>query len=358
MSLLIGTRKGLFTAERAPDGWRVHPPDHAGIGVQYAMRDRRTDTVWAALDHGHWGAKLARKRPGADWEEVTAPAYPEGEVLKSGSPATLEQIWVLAEGGEDNPGRLYAGTNPGGLFVSEDDGESWSLVRGLWDHPSRLGGVGWFGGGRDTPGIHSIIVDPRYNERVLIGISCAGVFETADGGANWIPRNQGVTGDFLPDPSAEVGQDPHFVTMAPSDNEVLWQQNHCGIWVSKNGGGRWDPVHQEEGPAKFGFPICVHPSKAGTAWVIPGISDGKRMAVGGALQVLRTDDFGASWHSTSEGLPQDNAWDVVYRHAFDRQGASLAFGSTTGNVYVSDDEGAAWTCLGANFPPVYSIRFR
>ncbi|TNE85962.1 MAG: glycosyl hydrolase [Deltaproteobacteria bacterium] len=356
-TLLLGTRKGLFTLVDDGRGYAVTDLAHAGIPVQYAMRDARDGTIWAALDHGHWGAKLARKRVDGAWEEVQAPAYPDGEVLKTGAPATLEQIWIIAEGGEDNPDRLYIGTNPGGLFVSEDRGDTWELVRGLWDHPTRLGGMGWFGGGRDTPGIHSILVDPRYNERVLVGISCAGVFETADGGATWIPRNHGVTADFLPDPTSEVGVDPHFVAMSPTDPEVLWQQNHCGIWVSRDGATRWTAVHEPEGPAKFGFPICVHPDKPGTAWVIPGISDGKRMAIDGKLMVLRTDDFGETWTSTSEGLPQENAWDIVFRHAFDNRGERLAFGSTTGNAFVSTDGGSRWTSLGNHFPPVYSVRF-
>ena len=134
-------------------------------------------------------------------------------------------------GAEDQKGRLYLGTNPGALFVSDDDGKSFELNRALWDEPHRLKG-GWFGGGRDTPGIHSIVVDPRDADHLFIGISCAGVFESKDGGGSWEPRNVGLRADFLPNPDATVGHDPHCLVQAPSDAQTLWQQNHVGVYVS------------------------------------------------------------------------------------------------------------------------------
>lgn len=361
-SLLIGSRKGLLIFEPRTSGWRFHHLAHAGIPVTYACRDPRDGVLWASLDHGHWGQKLSRSRDGGEtWEEVPAPTYPEGSVVteatdeRPGRPAVLESIWVIQPGAQDQSSRLYLGTNPGGLFRSDDGGQTFELVRGLWDHPTRT--TQWFGGGRDTPGIHSILVDPRDPRRVLVGISCAGVFETTDDGKTWRPRNRGLRADFLPDPAAEVGQDPHFVAACPAALDVLWQQNHCGIWCSTDGGASWEAVHQEQGPARFGFPIAVHAERPDTAWVVPAVSDEKRMAIEGALVVCRTEDRGRSWQTLREGLPQENAHDVVYRHALDIDGESLAFGSTTGNLYVSSDGGEAWSCLGNNLPPVYSVRF-
>jgi hypothetical protein len=196
--LLLSTRKGLITLDEGPDGrWRVADVTFRGTSVGYACGDRRTGATWAALLHGHWGPKL-HKRTDGTWRELTTPSYPEGSMLRGGKPATLENIWVVQPGGDDEPGRVYLGTNPGGLFAC-DDGETFELVRPLWDHPSRLGDAdgdrpewaqGWFGGGRDTAGLHSVVVDPRDSAHVYIGVSCAGVFETRDGGASWAPRNR------------------------------------------------------------------------------------------------------------------------------------------------------------------------
>jgi hypothetical protein len=361
-TLLFGTRKGLLLFEPAAGGWKHRRLAHEGIPVTYACEDARTGTLWASLDHGHWGQKLSRSRNrGETWEEVPAPTYPEGatvaarDAARTAKPAVMESIWVIQPGGADQPERLYLGTNPGGLFRSDDGGDRFELVRGLWDHPTRQ--TGWFGGGRDTPGIHSILVDPRDSRRLRVGISCGGVFESTDDGGTWTPRNRGLRADFLPDPGAEVGQDPHFVMACSSHPDVLWQQNHCGIWRSTDGAVSWQAIHQEQGPAKFGFPIAAHADDADTAWVVPGVSDEKRMAIDGALMVCRTEDGGRTWAELREGLPQENAFDVVYRHALDIDGDALAFGSTTGNAYVSADGGESWHCIGNNLPPVYSVRF-
>jgi photosystem II stability/assembly factor-like uncharacterized protein len=364
-TLVLGTRKGCLVYERCGDGWQAARSGHDGVPVPYAFVDARTGVLWAALDHGHWGQKLSRSPDlGRSWSEAAVPAYPQGcEVLdrfgegdaRKRIPATLRYLWVLAPGGVDEPARLYAGTEPGGLFVSEDDGASWELVRALWDHPSRL--EGWFGGGRDQAGIHSILVDPRDSRRVLVGVSCAGVFETVDGGATWQVRNRGLRADFLPDPSSEVGQDPHLLAWCPSAPDHVWQQNHCGVFASDDGARSWREVSQAGGPVRFGFPIAVDEHDPRTAWVVPAQSDARRIAVGGGLCVSRTSDGGATWTALRAGLPQEECWDVVYRHALDLAGDTLAFGSTTGNVYWSDDCGESWRALGHHLPPVYSVRF-
>jgi len=354
--LLLGTRKGLLMFERHAGGWRVARTAFHGAPVAYAMEDPRSGTLWASIDHGHWGQKLHRSRDhGVTWEEVTSPKYPEGAELGDGKPASLNYLWVLAPGGVDEPGRIYAGTEPGALFVSDDDGDSFSMVESLWNHPSRK--TQWFGGGRDNPGIHSIIVDPRDSSRVRIGISCAGVFETTDRGATWEPRNKGLSATFLPNPDVEVGHDPHFVDFCLEQPDVLWQQNHCGIFRSVDGGATWSDISEKEGPANFGFAIAADARDPNTAWVVPAESDERRQAFGGALVVSRTTDGGATWSQLRNGLPQELCYDVVFRHALALSGDTLAFGSTTGNVFVSEDRGDAWSCLGNYLPPVYSVRF-
>lgn len=355
-TLILGTRKGLLCLERKGKEWRVAQEAYRGIPVTYATTDPRTGLLWAGVGHGHWGVKLYRSRDlGATWEEVPAPKYPAGAEIKAGQPATLSYLWMLAPGGMDQPDRLYAGTEPGGLFQSDDGGKSFDLVEGLWNHPSRE--EQWFGGGRDHPGIHSIIVDPRDSQRLLVGVSCAGVFETRDGGRSWEPRNQGLYASFLPDPQAEVGHDPHLLVACPGHPDLLWQQNHCGIFRSTDGSRSWQDVSQPGGPAYFGFPIAVDHHDPETAWVVPAISDDMRMAIDGALCVCRTEDGGKSWTALRAGLPQQGCYDVVYRHALDISEDRLAFGTTTGNLFVSDDRGESWDCPGNYFPPIYSVRF-
>lgn len=198
---------------------------------------------------------------------MPSPAYPQGAEIKEGLPATLRYLWVLAPGGGDQPLRLYLGTEPGGLFQSDDGGASFCLVEGLWNHPSRK--TQWFGGGRDHPGVHSVVVDPRNSRRVLAGISCAGVFETEDGGQAWTPRNRGLKATFLPNPEAEVGHDPHLLVSCPAQSDILWQQNHCGIFRSVDGARTWQEVSEPDGPARFGFAIAVDGRDGDTAWLIP-----------------------------------------------------------------------------------------
>lgn len=355
-TLILGTRKGTIILKRRGGSWNVTRHSHHGIPVPYAFVDVRTGLLWASQNHGHWSQKLVRSSDmGEQWTEIEAPKYPEGSEIKDGQPATTGLLWMIAPGASDEPNRLYFGTEPGGLFETHDGGESFQLNMGLWDHPSRK--EQWFGGGLDHPAIHSVWIDPRNSKRVLVGISCAGVFETLDDGKSWAPQNRGLKADFLPDPNAEVGQDPHFLMACATQPDKLWQQNHCGIFRSVDGARSWEKVSQEGGPAHFGFAIAVDPSDGDIAWVVPAVSDEVRMAVNGALCVCRTEDGGKTWTAQRTGLPQEQCYDVTFRHALDLSGDSLAFGTTTGNLFLSDDRGDSWTSLGHNFPPVYSVRF-
>jgi hypothetical protein len=286
--------------------------------------------------------------------------------------ASLLKVWVLAFGGPDEPGTIHAGTLPGGLFTSRDGGDSWALNLPLWNHESRGGDLfagdatarnHWSGTpaalayGEFVPGIHSILVDPRDPQRMLVGVSSAGILETTDAGQSWVGRNQGMLNDYLPDPASAWGHDPHFVTMSPSDPDRLWQQNHAGVFTSEDGGKRWSRVSQQSVAVHFGFPIAVDDRDGRTAWVVPARSDAERTTIDAGLFVARTDDGGQTWSTFREGLPQQDAYDVVYRHALDASGDRMCFGTTTGNVYISEDRGETWQCVGHNFPPVHSVRF-
>lgn len=352
-NLLLGTRKGLITYHRENDSWKHHSTHFLGIPVSLTLVDERTDTWWACLDHGHWGCKLHRSSDqGTTWQEIEAPKFDEGMEIKEGVPAAVKYLWAFAHGGEDKPGVLYLGTDPGALFRSDDNGDSWQLVESLWNHPSR---EKWFGGGRDNPGIHSIVADPRNSDHLYIAVSCAGVFESYDAGETWKSANKGLKADFLPDPNSEIGQDPHILVACPSNPDVLWQQNHCGIFVTADGAENWKEVSQENGPANFGFAVAVKEDNPDQAWVVPGISDEIRVAVDQALAVCRTDDGGKTWKEQRNGLPQENCFDIVYRHCLAIDDDSLVFGTTTGNVYYSNNLGENWQLLSSDLPMVYSV---
>jgi hypothetical protein len=388
--LLLGTKKGTLVVDRKNGSWTPRPIAHAGMSISYAARDPRDGTFWAAMDHAHWGPKLSRsKDEGATWENLTAGiAYPQGaryveqhmpspkgdveEKPTTYKDAALMKVWVLAFGGADQPGTIHAGTLPGGLFTSRDGGDSWELNRPLWNHESRGGDLfagnatsrNHWGGtpaamayGEFVPGIHSVVVDPRDSARILVAVSCAGVLETRDGGKTWAGKNRGMLNDYLPNPEAEWGHDPHFVTLCPGEPDRLWQQNHSGVFTSDDGASRWTRVSNPEHSVHFGFPIAADDRDGRTAWVVPARGDNERMAIDGGLFVARTSDGGASWQTFRKGLPQEHAYDVIYRHALDARGDRVCFGTTTGNLYVSEDRGESWRCAGNNLPPIHSVRF-
>jgi hypothetical protein len=355
-TILLGTRKGFIAYVYKNGLWKTENISFDGIPVSIAFADERTGTWWACLDHGHWGVKLHRSiNRGKTWEELTAPAYPEGALIKEGLPAVTRYIWAMAHGGRSHGSRLWIGTDPGGLFLSEDGGSNSKLVESLWNHPTRKDG--WFGGGRDQPGIHSIVVDPRNENHIHIGISCAGIFETTDAGHSWAIRNKGMQAEFLPNPDAETGYDPHILVAALSNPDILWQQNHCGIYRSIDAGKNWMDISQKEGPANFGFAMAVAEDNAEQAWVAPAHSDVTRTTINRALCICRTDDGGKSWKEMRKGLPQENCFDIVYRHCLACSGDALAFGTTTGNLFFSNDRGESWQILNNYLPMVYSVQF-
>lgn len=382
--ILVGTRKGTFFAERGSSGWSVRLGGHMGGGVNYVSRDPNTGTLWALLGHGHWGAKLSRSTDdGATWQDAPQVKYPEGarhflppppsdtgpgEGAPTIKPATLHKLWTMSYGSD---GRIWIGTIPGGLFVSDDGGENFELNRGLWDHESRggnlfdsdgNGGTKWYGTpaaeGEFSPGLHSIEVDPRDPKRVLVAISTAGVFETTDGGETWTVRNNGLVMDYSPNPTDEwAGHDPHAIMMCQSDPDHVWQQNHCGVFYSDDGAKTWRKVSKPDEGIHFGFPVAADAKDGKTAWLLPGKADSQRVTVDGSLFVARTQDGGATWEQLRDGLPQEHAYDIVYRHAMHNSDDRLAFGSTTGNLYVTEDRGESWQAVAHNLPPIYSVRF-
>ena len=383
--MIVGTRKGLFVFETdgAPPGrWKQAAHHFMGEPVSAALADPRDGTLYAALNLGHFGVKLHRLPAGEhEWQPCNTPVYPpqpEGNEASlsaktgdpddaphaetEGSPSiseplwSLEQIWTLEPASFDEPGTLWAGTIPGGLFRSDDGGESWTLNRSLWDRPERRE---WMGGGYDHAGIHSVLVDPRDSRHVTVGVSTGGVWQTADGGASWRLTAQGMEADYMPperrgEPNV---QDPHRVVQCKASPDVLWAQHHCAIFRSTDGGEQWARIEAQ--PSSFGFAVAVHPEHPDTAWFVPAVKDACRIPVDGSFVVTRTRDGGRTFERFSQGLPPAPAYDLVYRHglAIDTTGTKLAMGSTTGGLWTSDDAGESWYEVSAHLPPVYYVSF-
>ena len=264
-------------------------------------------------------------------------------------------IWAL-EPALDCDGALWCGTSPGGLFRSNDRGDTWEIVEGLWNMETR---VLWNGGGLDQPSLHSICVDPRDPRCVVIAVSSGGVWRTLDAGASWTAHTKGMDAKYVPPDQADLpeNQDAHCVVQSPSHPDVFWTQHHMGIWRSTDDLASWTTITAT--PSSFGFPVAVHPTQPDTAWFVPEHSDQKRAPIDGRVVVNRTRDGGRTFETLTTGLPQTHAYDLVLRHALDiaPDGDSLAFGSTTGNLWTTADQGDHWHQVAGHLPPIYSVRF-
>ncbi len=352
MSLVIlaGTRKGLFLL-RGDEGrraWKLEGPLLPGWEVMHALVDSRDGVIHACTQSMVYGPTVHRSSDGGrTWQRAEQIGLPEESGLK------LERIWHLRPGREDEPGRLWLGGTPGALLRSDDGGQSWEAVAGVLEHPTRE---------RWQPGAggmccHSIQLDPADPQRMYVAISAAGSFRTDDGGETWTPANRNVAAEFLPDPYPEVGQCVHKLLLHPARRERLWQQNHCGVYRSDDSGETWERLDGNGLPSGFGFPIMIHPRDPDTAWVVPEEGAENRVTCGGRLGVYQTRDAGASWELTVNGLPE-RAWLAVLREASatDRlDPAGLYFGTQSGSVFVSPDEGESWVAAAEQLPPVLSV---
>lgn len=354
--LFAATRKGLFEFRRNGGGWRIASTSFLGSPVSMTLADPRDGTLYAALDLGHFGVKLHRSSDGGNsWTEIAAPSY-AGVDPDEADPPALKLIWALEPGGKGEPGVLWAGTIPGGLFKSTDRGDSWTLVRGLWDDERRKT---WFGGGYDKPGMHSVLVHPDDPSRITVAVSTGGVWESADGGDSWTLGGQGLRAAYLPPEQAhdQIHQDVHRLVRCKASPDTLWIQHHNGVFASTEGYSLWSELSPPV--SGFGFAVAAHPEKPGTAWFAPAIKDEFRYPVDGKLVVNRTDDGGKSFTTFSAGLPQEHAYDLIYRHGLDvdETGERLAMASTTGGLWFSDDGGESWSAAPARLPPVAAVRF-
>ncbi|MGH6960745.1 MAG: WD40/YVTN/BNR-like repeat-containing protein [Dongiaceae bacterium] len=354
--LLVGSRKGFFDIRRQREGWQIAQTAFLGDPISMLLPDSRDGTLFAAQALGHFGVKLQRSTgDGKSWQEIPTPAFPEVEGDEDGP--SVSYLLCLESGGADQPGSIWCGTIPGGLFLSRDRGDSWSLNEPLWNAPERKE---WFGGGFDAAGIDSICVDPRDSRHVTLAVSCGGVWVTIDGGASWQISAAGMFAEYMPPQrrNEQAIQDVHRLVQCPAAPDTLWAQHHNGAFRSTDGARSWQEVTAIR-PSKFGFAVAVHPKDPNTAWFVPGVKDECRIPVDAKLVVARTRDGARSFDVLTQGLPQSHAYDIVYRHglAVDGSGARLAMGSTTGHLWVSEDAGDNWTLAAGNLPPINCVRF-
>ena len=359
-TLLVATHKGLFVVRGHGTQWAVAAHHFAGDPVTQVLADPRDGAWYAALRMGHFGVKLRKSTDqGANWTEITAPAFPpkptEGPLADDPTPWNVEMLWSLTPGSAADPGTLWAGCMPAGLFKSEDAGQSWVLNTALWENPKRLG---WFGGGNDYPGMHSVLVDPRNAHHISVAVSCGGVWQTIDGGRSWTLTAEGMRADYLPADSEQDPntQDPHRMVQCTAQPDVLWVQHHCGLYRSTDGGHVWNGIAAPK-PSGFGFAVACDPVDPLRAWFVPAQADTHRYPLDGKMVVNRTDDGGQTFTTFSSGLPQENAYHLVYRHSLelapDRQ--TLAMSSTTGGLWISTDAGEQWHCVSKDLPPVAAL---
>ncbi|SON56905.1 putative protein related to plant photosystem II stability/assembly factor [Hartmannibacter diazotrophicus] len=346
--VLIGTNKGAFILESdaGRKGFKLRGPFCDHWPIHHVVGDEATGTIYAGGGNPWTGIGVWRSDDlGETWDwSGDGLTNPDGaEALKS--------VWSLSS----SKGRLHVGVEPAGLFVSENGGKSFSHVDGLQAHPSR---PEWQAGGGGLI-LHSLVTDPEDPGRIWVGISAAGVFHSADGGKTWEARNQGTRCDFMPEDMRypEYGQCVHCLVRAPGKSLRLYQQNHCGMYRSDDGGTGWTCV--EEGlPSTFGFPAATHPRDPDTLFLVPLNGQEGRYMPDGKAAVWRTRDGGRTWQDLRQGLPQENAYLCVLRQAMATDAlapAGVYFGTNSGTLFASPDEGETWQMAAMHLPMIMSV---
>jgi hypothetical protein len=353
--LLVGTMKGAFLlwSDGERREWRMEGPHFRGE-VVYAMAfDQRGGRrrILAGGQSMHWGSVVRSSDDlGATW---TAPDRQNVRFPEDADRA-LANIWQLRPGRADQPDVVYAGVEPAALFESRDGGDSWAPVEGLLRHEHQ---PRWQPGGGGLC-LHTIVLDPADPGRMGVAISTGGFYRTDDGGRSWRARNHGVRAEFLPDKHPEFGQCVHKVVNHPARPERLFLQNHWGLYRSDDWGDTWTDIANGV-PSDFGFAMEMHPHDPDTVYIVPLDSDQFRVVPDARMRVYRTRDAGASWQPLTDGLPQQDAYECVLRDAMCSDGhdrAGVYFGTRSGKLYGSADEGESWMEVSGALPPIVCVR--
>ena len=352
--LLVGTTKGAFLlrSNRQRTRWEVGGPyfhGHAVYAMAYDDRGGR-HRLWASTS-SYWGTLLRSSDDfGKSW---TNPAQAPIR-FPADTGVSLKNIWQICLGRPHEPDVLYCGVEPAALFESRDGGDTWALVRGLFDHPHR---PRWLPGNGGLA-LHTIVLDPSNSERMYVAISSGGVYRSDDGGHTWAARNQGVRVVFAPVKYPEFGQCVHKIALHPVRPKRLFLQNHWGVYRSNDCGDNWSDIANGL-PSDFGFSVACHPRNPDCVYIVPVESDEFRCTCDGRLRVYRTRNAGASWEPLMRGLPQKGAYETVLRDAlaidsFDPAG--IYFGTRSGQLFASTDEGKSWKKILDGLPSVVCVK--
>jgi photosystem II stability/assembly factor-like uncharacterized protein len=366
--ILVATRKGawLYHSDAARNTWRVDGPHFLGHIIHHLVLDPRDGkTLLAAAKTGHLGPTIFRSTDmGKNWQEAKQPpAF--APAINGMAGRSVDHTFWLTPGHASEPSVWYAGTSPQGLFRSEDGGITWSPFSILNDDPQYRS---WMGsaqdGTPDGPKLHSIIVDPRDPAHLYIAMSGGGVHESTDCGRSFTQLQQGmdVVEGFDFNRDDPTFHDPHCVTICPSNPDRLYQQNHCGIYRIDRPSNTWTRIGKAmpREVGDIGFPMTVHPRDADTAWVFPmdGTSVWPRTSPGGKPAVYVTHNGGTDWQRLDAGLPESQTWWTVKRQCMSadtHDPVGLYFGTTSGELWISADEGQRWSCIAQHLPEIYAV---
>jgi serine/threonine protein kinase len=353
--LLIGTTKGVFLLRSSArrSRWETAGPyfhGQATYALAYDGRDGR-HRLWASTFSMLWGAFL---RSSEDYGRTWTNPQEAPIRFPPDSGAALKNIWQICIGRPEEPNVMYCGVEPAALYESRDDGETWSLVRGLFDHPHRPRWMPGMGG----LALHTILLDTADPQRMYVAISAGGVYATEDGGRTWQARNRGIRVVHMPEKYPEFGQCVHKIVLHASRPERLFLQNHWGLYRSDDCGERWHDAANGV-PSDFGFAMAAHPHNPDCVYILPIESDEFRCTPEGRLRVYRTRNAGESWEPLTRGLPQKGAYETVLRDAMTTDSldpAGIYFGTRSGQLYGSADEGKTWERILENLPPIICVK--
>lgn len=351
MRIAIGTRKGLWLAAGAGSDWTVTQPisEMAEFAsVAWVPRQGSEPRLLVGARSWFWGPTILMSDDGgATWSEPAAGAVS----FPADTGAAVERIWTL----EPDPFAtdvVWAGVEPHSVWRSTDGGVTFDLNRALWEHPHRPDWMSGAGG----PAAHNVL--RRADGSTYVAMTGAGVYRAVDGFTNWEPANRGISASFMPDPDPEYGQCVHRLAIDGADPDRMYVQNHGGVFRSDNAGTSWVDISHGLPRSEFGFVVLAHPTRGGTAWVIP-IREETMLPADGHLRVWKTENAGGSWMANRAGLP-DDFFAAVLRDAAHvipyGDDAAIAFGARNGSVYFSGDGGVTFTQVADNLPDVLSLR--